>query len=145
MTDYAARNNWGLRMAARALMERDNLLQLGRLKDLLNPSLPPGRKLWPDFVDDFVALDRRRLAGFRRAEYAGLTGGARADGPKTVSAAVFGRMGEIVQRRHDVAQNCDRPKTAKQSLTPAQARKRLTDVQDFAIILDDHLLAHRTY
>jgi len=145
MTDYAARNDWGLRMAAGALMERDNLLQFGRLKDLPNSSLPPGPKLWQDLVDDFVALDRRRRAGFRRAEYAALTGGARADGRKRVSAAALSRMGEIVQRRHDVVHDCDRPKTAKQPLTPAQAGKVLTDVRDFATILDDHLQAHRIY
>jgi hypothetical protein len=29
MTDYPIRSNWGLRMAARTLMEKDNLLQLG--------------------------------------------------------------------------------------------------------------------
>lgn len=117
MTDYAVRHNWGLRMAARALMERDNLLQLGRLKDLLNPALPLGHKLWDDLAQEFVDLDRKRLTGIRKSTYASFAGEAKAKGPRKVSAAVLKRMGEIVQRRHDVVHNCDRPKTAKQRMS----------------------------
>jgi hypothetical protein len=145
MTDYAVRHNWCLRMAARALMERDNLLQLGRLSKLLNPALPPGRKLWNDLAQEFVDLDRKRLTGIRKSAYASLTGQAKAEGPKKVSAAILGRMGEIVQRRHDVVHNCDRPKTAKQRMSLPKARKMLVDVEDFVTILDDHLDAHRLY
>lgn len=145
MTDYAVRHNWGLRMAARALMERENLLQLGRLKALLNPALPAGSKLWNDLAQEFVDLDRKRLTGIRKSAYAALTGQAKAEGPKKVSAAVLERMGEIVQRRHDVVHNCDRPKTAKQRMSLPKARKMLVDVEDFVTILDDHLDAHRLY
>jgi hypothetical protein len=145
MTDYAVRRNWGLRMATRALMEKDNLLQLGRLKKLLNPALPAGQKLWNDLAREYVDLDRKRLTGIRRSAYAALTGQAKAEGPKMVSAAVLERMGEIVQRRHDVVHNCDRPKTAKQRMSLPKARKMLADVEDFVKILDDHLDAHRLY
>ena len=145
MTDYAVRQNWGLRMAARALMERDNLLQLARLKDLFNPALPAGGKLWHDLAQEFVNLDRKRLAGIKRSEYGALSGQARADGPKRVSAAVLRRIGEIVQRRHDVVHNCDRPRTAKQPLSLSKAKTMLTDVEDFVLILDDHLEAFRLY
>jgi len=145
MTDYPSRSNWGLRMAARALMEKNNLLRLGRLKDLLNPALPSGHKLWGDVTQDFVDLNRKRLAGIRKAEYAALTGEAKAEGPKKVSAAVLGRMGEIVQRRHDIVHNCDRPKTAKQRLSLGQAKAMLADVHDFVKILDTHLDQHRLY
>jgi hypothetical protein len=92
-----------------------------------------------------VDLDRKRLAGIRKSDYAALTGQAKTDGPKKVSATVLKRMGEIVQRRHDVVHNCDRPKTAKQRLTLSMAKKMLTDVEDFITILDDHLQAHRLY
>lgn len=92
-------------MAARALMERDNMLRVTRLKELFNPALPAGNKLWVDLAQDFVNLDRKRLAGFRKANYAALTGQAKAKGPKKVSAALLARMGDIVQRRHDVVHN----------------------------------------
>jgi hypothetical protein len=145
MTDYPSRSNWGLRMATRALMERDNLLQLGRLRELFNPALPSGQKLWVDLAPEFVGLNRKRLAGIRKADYAALTGEAKAEGLKRVSASVLKRMGEIVQRRHDVVHNCDRPKTAKQRLTLGQAKAMLADVNDFVSILDQHLDAHRLY
>jgi len=145
MTDYAVRHNWGLRMAARALMEKDNLLRLSRLKDLLNPALPKGSKLWNDLAQEFVDLDRKRLTSFRRHEYASLTGSDKAKGPGKVSAAVLKRMGEIVQRRHDIVHNCDRPRTAKQGISLPQAKKMLIDVEDFVAVLDDHLDAHRRY
>ncbi len=57
-------------MAARALMERDNMLRVSRVKDLFNPALPAGKKLWTDVAQVFVDLDRKRLAGFRKADYA---------------------------------------------------------------------------
>lgn len=145
MTDYAVRHNWGLRMAARALMERDNLLRLSRLKDLLNPALPERHKLWSDLAQDFVDLDRKRLTGFRKSSYAGLTGRAKGKGPGQVSASVLERMGGIVQRRHDIVHNCDRPRTAKQRISLPKAKKMLVDVEDFAAILDNHLDAHRLY
>jgi hypothetical protein len=143
--DYEVRANWGLRMAARALMERDNLLQLSRLKELFNPALPPGQRLWNEMIQDYVDLDRKRLTGIRRSDYAALTGQARSRAPARASAALLRRMGDIVQRRHDIVHNCDRPKTAKQRLTLSMAKKTLTDTQDFVIVLDDHLDAHRLY
>jgi hypothetical protein len=54
-------------------------------------------------------------------------------------------MGEIVQRRHDIVHNCDRPKTAKQRLSLPKGEKMLVDVQDFVTILDRHLDAYRLY
>ena len=145
MTGYAVRENWALRMAARALMERDNLLQLGRLKELLNPALPPGHKLWNDIAQEYVDLDRKRLTGFRKSEYAALTGQAKAKAPNKASNAILTRMGEIVQRRHDIVHNCDRPKAAKQWLSLAAAKKMLADVEDFVVVLDEHLETHRLY
>jgi hypothetical protein len=75
--DYEVRDNWGLRMAARALMEKDNMLQLGRLKDMFNPALPPNQRLWADLAPKFAALNRTRLTGYKAAEFQGLTSKAK--------------------------------------------------------------------
>jgi hypothetical protein len=77
MTDYAERDNWALRMAARALMEKDDLLKLSRLKELFNPALPKGHKLWGDLARSYVNLDRRRLTGITSTEYTALRGDAK--------------------------------------------------------------------
>jgi hypothetical protein len=143
--DYEVRDNWGLRMAARALMEKDNMLQLGRLKDMFNPALPPNQRLWADLAPKFAALNRKRLTGYKAAEFQGLTSKAKMEAPAKVTKAVMTRMGKIVQRRHDIVHNCDRPKVAKQSLTITQAKAMLRDVQDFTTILDDHLQLNRLY
>ena len=144
LTDYAVRHNWGLRMAARALMEKDNLLRLSRLKSLLNPALPAGHKLWDDLAQDFVDLDRKRLAGMRKSSYA-RSQAERKPRVRGRFRPTCSRMGEIVQRRHDVVHNCDRPRTAKQRTSLPKAKKMLVDIEDFATILDDHLDAHRLY
>ena len=47
------------------------------------------------------------------------------EAPAKVTKAVMTRMGKIVQRRHDIVHNCDRPKVAKQSLTITQAKAML--------------------
>lgn len=32
------------------------MLQLGRLRDLLNPNMPPNQKLWIDLAPQYIAL-----------------------------------------------------------------------------------------
>lgn len=142
---YTQRANWALRMAARAVMEKDNLLQVSRVKDLLNPALPPGRKLWLDVVPAYAALNRPRLTRHTAAHLAGLNEDVLAKATKEAAAAILGRIGTIVQRRHDIVHNCDRPRYAYQGMTPPQAKKMLADVVDFVAVLDTHLDDHRVY
>jgi hypothetical protein len=142
---YQQRENWGLRMSARALMEKDNMLQLGRLRELLNPALKPGGKLWDDVILDYIDLDRRRLTGIKAADYASLTGKPKQEAKRKAVAHLLKHIGEIVQRRHDIVHNCDRPKSATQSLTIPAAKKMLNDIQEFARILDDHINANRAH
>lgn len=142
---YTIRHNWALRMAARKLMEKDNLLQVSRVKDLLNPALPAGQKLWTDLIGTYVGLNRKRLTQHVSADLAGLHGQHLADAKEEAVAALLGRVGRIVQRRHDIAHNCDRPRYAYSRMTPPQATKMLHDVQSFVGILDAHLDAHRIF
>jgi len=145
LSSYKSRPNWGLRRAARAMMEKDNMLQLGRLRDLLNPNLPRGQKLWIDVAPQYVALNRKRLAGISSAEYGALTAPAKTDANKRAGAAVLRRIGTIIQRRHDIVHNCDRPKSAHQPLKVGTAKNMLTDIGSFVAILDGHLDAHWIY
>lgn len=142
LASYEARPNWGLRMAARAMMEKDNLLQLGRLKDLVNPVLPAGAKLWTDVAPAFIALDRKRLAGISASDYAALSTTKKVVAKRKAAAAVLRRIGVIVQRRHDIVHNCDRPKNAPQLLKIGSARNMLTDVGAFVDVTDKHIDAN---
>jgi hypothetical protein len=53
LAQYQQRENWGLRMSARALMEKDNMLQVGGLRDLLNPALDSSGKLWHGLIAEY--------------------------------------------------------------------------------------------
>lgn len=142
-TSYASRPNWALRMAARERMERENLMRVSRVKSMLNPGLPPGQKLWSDLIDTYIGLNRKRLTQWKTAEVSAATPARAAEMRTEAATALQSRIGQIVQRRHDIAHNCDRPKTAIQSITSVQAKRMLEDIGDFVRILDDHLAAHR--
>jgi RiboL-PSP-HEPN len=142
---YTKRSNWGLRMAARARMERENLLQVGRVKEIFNPVLPASHKLWLDVIDQYTVLGRKRLTKHRAADIAVMTPANRTEARKQAAAALVKRMLMIVQRRHDIVHNVDRPKSALQKLTAGQAKAMTTDLKDFITILDDHLDLRRVW
>jgi hypothetical protein len=142
---YRSRSNWALRMAARARMERENLLQVGRVKGLFNPILPPQQKLWIDVIDRYTALGRRRLTSYRANDIALLPANQQLDAQKKAAAALIRRIGAIVQRRHDIVHNVDRPKVSPQAISAGQTKAMVRDIRDFIQILDGHLDGHRLW
>lgn len=102
---YETRANWGLRMSARTLMEKDNMLRVSRIKDAVNPGLTTGHKLWDDVIEEYIALNRKRLTGIRSWEYAPLSGDRKAKARKAASRRILKRVGHIIQRRHDIVHN----------------------------------------
>lgn len=145
LASYMARPNWGLRMSARVMMEKDNMLQLHRIRDLFNPVLPAGQKFGQDTALLFIAVDRKRLCGINVAEYGALSAAQQAAARRKAASDVLKRIGTIVQRRHDIVHNCDRPKSTPKPLKPGSAKNMLTDIGDFVDVIDAHLEAHRTY
>lgn len=140
---YPARANWALRMAARGRMEKENMLQVGKVKDTFNPFLPAGHKLWLDLIDEYADLGRKRLTKWRTADFAAVSGKNLLARRREAATALVARIGAIVQRRHDIVHNADRPKVAPQPITWGQARAMVRDVDDFVIVLDKHVVAHR--
>jgi hypothetical protein len=141
---YPSRENWALRMAARSRMERENMIQITKVKDTFNPFLPSGQKLWDDVIRTYMALGRKRLTGWVAADLAGKSSNVQTKRRKQAVHALTGRLGQIVQRRNDIVHNCDRPKQAIQGLTKGQAHSMVRDVNAFTDILDRHFVAHRT-
>jgi RiboL-PSP-HEPN len=142
---YTKRSNWGLRMAARSRMERENMLQVGRVKEIFNPVLPNNHKLWIDVIDQYTSLGRKRLTKHRAVDIAAMTPANRTEARRQAAAALVKRVLVIVQRRHDIVHNFDRPKSAPQALTAGQAKSMVRDVKDFVTILDNHLDQHRSW
>jgi hypothetical protein len=142
-TSRSRRPGWGIRMAARKVMERENILSLRRIDDMFNPILPTGQKIWAEFVPALIALGRKRLTGITPSEMAALTGSRKGDATKKAATAVRDRIAGISQIRNDWIHNCARPKTAIQEWTHGEAATRIRDVKDVIYALDDHIEAHR--
>lgn len=139
-----ARPAWGIRMAARSIMEKDNMLAISRIEDMFNPVLPSGQKLWADFIGQMIAHGRRHLTGSRtNVQIAALSGKAKETATKAAITTLKRRVGEIVQIRHDWVHNCGRPKTAIACYSHGEGRTRVSDVRLLVETLDDHLENHR--
>jgi hypothetical protein len=134
---------WRVRMSARKVMEKDNMLSLSRLEDSFNGILPNNHKLWLDFVPVLAAHNLVRLTRHVAADLAALAGDPLVKAKKQVAAAVKARLEATIQIRHDWIHNCGRPKNAIQDLTHGQAKARMHDIRLFVEDLDDHLESHR--
>src|ERR1700733_10013916 len=122
---------WRVRMAARKVMEKDNMLSLSRLEDSFNGILPNNQKLWLDFVPVLAAHNLVRLTRHVAADLAALAGDALVRAKKQVASAVKMRLGRTIQIRHDWIHNCGRPRSAIHDLTHGQARARIRDIRLF--------------
>jgi len=141
--NYTHRQQWALRMAVRQRMEKDNMLRVSRARTAFNPALPTGQKLWGDIIFDYARLRRKRLTKWTANEIHAASGSARDKMKKAAWGRLTRRIGNIVQRRHDIVHNCDRPKQAPQRMSRGTAKAMIADVRDFVIILDNHLTKHR--
>jgi hypothetical protein len=138
------RTLWSVRMAARKVMEKDNMLSLARLEACFNGILPANQKLWPALIPQLLSHNRKRLTSFNAAEFAAIpNGGAKQKAEKRVVAAVKARIGRIIQFRHDWIHNCGRPKNAIVDLTYQRAKARIRDIRVFIHDFDGHLTTHR--
>lgn len=145
LSAYANRPNWKWRMAARALMERDNVLDLEKITKYFNPFFPDGqnRKLFSEVLDAWILLPRAtaHLFGLTGAQFTAVPNGqqktqARKDAVKHLTK----RIGSIIQRRHDCIHNCDRPKSTPQPVgNPGSVRNVIRDVRFLVDSFDAHL------
>jgi hypothetical protein len=130
-------------MAAKAIMEKDNMYSLSRLADAFNGSLPIGQKLWTALVPQLTALGRRRFTRHLTADLAALSGKPLQDAQKEVIASVKERIGLTVQFRHDWIHNCARPKGTIVNYTDGQAKAAINEIKSLIEILETHIEAHR--
>lgn len=138
------RPKWGIRMAARATMDRDFMYSLSRLDEAFNGILPTGAKLWDSIVDALAALGRVRFTRHLTADLAAFAAGKpREDARKQVISRVRSRIGITVQFRHDWIHNCSRPKAALVNYTNGEARAAMNEIQSLVDICETHLEAHR--
>jgi hypothetical protein len=101
--------NWRWRMAAREMMERENVLSLETIRKLFNRFFRNGHKFFREVLESWVAHAdaRRRMFGISRDRFNALAANQRG----AVLDAAWDRMQDrfdaIFQRRHDCIHNCD--------------------------------------
>lgn len=135
---------WNVRMAARKVMEKEDVLSLSRLEDCFNGILPGNQKLWNALIPKLLSHNLKRLTRINAAEFAAVANGVpKQMAEKQIIAAVKARIGKIIQFRHDWIHNCGRPKNAIIDLTSGRAMARIRDIRLFIEDFDEHLTTHR--
>jgi hypothetical protein len=134
---------WSLRMAARQLMEKDNMLEFDRLKPAFNGILPQSHRLWAGIIQQLIDKGWRRYTGKSSKDLATLTGKSLENAKKSAIGHWVGRMKGTIQWRHDWIHNCARPRSAICRTSKDKSSARIREVRAFVQVLDDHLDAYR--
>lgn len=136
------RENWKWRMAARGIVEKDNVLSLFKIQQLFNPFFRQGHKIFdPPMVDNLVVSRNApsRVTGMTRTEYRQKSGPALNKARKSIKSKIKDRYSKIFQRRHDCIHNCDRPKLSMQTISYTRAEKVVSDLNLLVDIIDPHI------
>lgn len=125
---------WRWRMAARELIENENVLSFRKIKDLFNAFFRPNHKLLsPATIENWIVhVDaKQRMFGVSRSDFSAMAGAQRDSSKNSAINKLAERFDLIFQRRHDCIHNCDRPKMAIQTIEASAAKKAIEDVEFF--------------
>jgi hypothetical protein len=139
---YTNNVNWRWRMAARKMMERENVLSLVMIQRLFNKFFPNGRRFFRDLLSAWIVHPDapRRLFGIAAARFQALPANLRGQAVADASDKMAERFQEIFQRRHDCIHNCDRPRTKPQPLGVASVVQRVIEDVEFLVRrCDEHI------
>ena len=127
-----ANGGWRWRMAARELIENENVLSLETIKKLFNHFFRDKRKiLTTQTIEAWILHPRAkcRLFGITSTQYRALNSQRKKVACETAITQFNQLFEEIFQRRHDCIHNCDRPRTALQRISNIQVKKILEDIE----------------
>lgn len=139
---YANNINWRWRMAARKMMERENVLSLATVQTLFNKFFRNGQKFFRDLLPGWVVHPdaRRRVFAITATRFNALPLNLRGQAVADAQGRMQERFREIFQRRHDCIHNCDRPRVKPQPLTSADVVPRvLEDIEFLVRRCDEHI------
>jgi hypothetical protein len=123
---------WRWRMAARELIESENVLALEKIRSLFNHFFRKGHKLLnQDSIEGWIMHPqaKSRLFGLTPAQYKAMAPAAKAHAKKDALEQLELHFEEIFQRRHDCIHNCDRPTIAVQNIRASVVTKKLQDIE----------------
>lgn len=139
---YTHNPNWRWRMAARRMMERENVLSLPAIQTLFNKFLRDGQKFFRDLVPAWIvhADADRRLFGITASRFRALPLNLRGPAVADAQANLENRFRRVFQRRHDCIHNCDRPRVKPQPLrAPALVEDIVEDIDFLVRRCDEHI------
>jgi predicted secreted protein len=134
--------NWRWRIAARKLMERENVISLDAIQKLFNKFFRKGHKLFGDVLPFWLqhAEGKVRMLGTAPADYLGMSLGNQNKAQQQAIERLTDRFRMIFQRRHDCIHSCDRPKISAQPLDrPGTVLNVIEDIEFLVNRCDDHI------
>lgn len=134
--------NWRWRMAARKMMERENVISLKAVQDLFNKFFRKGRRFFRDQLDAWMSRPdaRIRLFGVSRLDFMMKTPSDRQAAREVAIDQFEERFRTIFQRRHDCIHNCDRPRVSPQPLDKGgTVLKVIQDIEFLVCRCDEHI------
>lgn len=137
-------DGWRWRMAARELIEEENVLSLEKIRSLFNHFLPKEKKLINQgSIGEWIIHrdSRQRLFGLTAAQYSAKNPQQKGVSRKDALDKFHKRYQELFQRRHDCIHNCDRPKIAPQDISVTSANKTIQDIEFLVIRCNETLVA----
>lgn len=142
LSTQSQRSNWKWRVAARDLVEKDNVLSIKKIKDLFNHIMDDGNKiLSQDMAEDWLLNKgaRQRLLGISSTNYRRLNQIDKNKRKKAMVEKVGERFAHIIQRRHDCIHTCDRPRNSLQAISAIDVEKAIEDIEFLVSNLDPHI------
>jgi hypothetical protein len=134
--------NWRWRMAARKMMERENVTKLSTIQALFNKFFRKGHRFFGDLLDVWISRPdaKIRLFGVSRADYLAMNDAQKHKERENAIDQFEDRFRAIFQRRHDCIHNCDRPRMSPQPLDKGgTVLKVIQDVEFLVDRSDEHI------
>jgi len=134
--------NWRWRMAARKMMERQNVISLKAVQDLFNKFFRTGHTFFRDQLDAWMSRPdaRIRLFGISHVHYLAMNPQDKRTAREAAIDQFKERFGTIFQRRNDCIHNCDRPRMSPQPLERGgTVLKVIQDVEFLVNSCDEHI------
>jgi hypothetical protein len=122
-------------MAARKMMERENVISLKTVQDLFNKFFRKGHRFFRDLLDRWMSRPdaKIRLFGVSRTDYIAMIDANKRTAREAAIEQFEERFRTIFQRRHDCIHNCDRPRMSPQPLDKGGTVLKVIQVIEFLV------------
>ncbi len=135
-------SNWRWRMAARKMMDRENVVSLPSIQQLFNKFFRKGHRFFRDLLDGWITRPdaKIRLFGVAQVDYLAMIDSDKHKAREGAIEQFEERFRRIFQRRHDCIHDCDRPKMSPQPLASSgTVSKVISDIEYLVHRSDEHI------